>query len=106
MDYLIYEFLLWPPILWTVRVTTVIVVGALGLATFLYFARFLRPKHFLGVLTSNPPRISEVTGEVAGNKIAVRLDQVQDEQIAALRDRMSALEGTIRELADKGGDDA
>lgn len=99
----------WEPILWTARVSLLIVFGSLGLSTFLYFARFLRWKHFKAMLLSDPPRISHVEAGMAGNKVAIKLDQAQAAQIRTLADRVTELERAARAiepvvLKKEGGD--
>lgn len=92
------QILDWWPILWTARVTLVIVVGAIGLATFLYFARFLRPKHVKSMLLADLPSISEVGAEMGGNKVAIKLDKTQAAQIQTILDRVGELERAAREI--------
>lgn len=99
---MVEEILLWPPVLWTLRLVTLIVLAAIGLAVFLLLARFLRPMHLKAMLMADIPRVSEIGGEVAGNKIAIKLDQTQSAQIEALVSQVAVLETNMRRLAELG----
>src|SRR3954466_1472978 len=54
----------WPPILWTLRASVLIVVGGVSFTIALYLARFLRPKHLWWLLTAELPKFKRVGGSV------------------------------------------
>jgi hypothetical protein len=87
----------WAPLLWTLRVVALILLGALGLTTFLYFARFCRPRHVLGMLRAPLPQIQEIGGEAFGNKLAVKIDKRQNDQLEALAARTEEMERISRQ---------
>lgn len=89
---MVNEILLWPPILWTVRVVSLIVLAGAGLSSILLFARFFRPAHVRTMWNARLPRVSELGGEVAGNKLAIKLDHEQDGQLAAIQDKLADLQ--------------
>lgn len=102
-------YLLWEPILWTGRRVILILLAGTGLCLFLYFLRFVRFKHIAAMWNADMPRVTELGGEFAGQKVALKLDQTQGTQIAALEERMDTLEQAARkthrkEVGDDRGD--
>lgn len=86
----------WPPILWTARIALLIVLAGAGLAALLYFARFLRPKHFLGMLQADLPRLREIggSGKLLGQELALnaKLDDAREEQVRSHERRLEQVE--------------
>jgi len=88
---MIEQVILWKPILWTLRAAILILLVGVGFCGFLYFARFFRPRNIWFMLTADMPRISEIGGEVAGNKLGVKLDHRQDRQLDVVRAELEEL---------------
>jgi hypothetical protein len=80
----------WAPLLWTLRVVALILLVGGGWCAFLYFLRFVRPKHVRAMWNARLPRLRGVGGKLAGNEFAVDLGQ--DEQVDAVEDRLTKLE--------------
>jgi hypothetical protein len=82
----------WMPLLWTLRAVALILLVGGGWCAFLYFLRFVRPKHVRAMWNARLPRIRKFGGTLIGNDIGLELDEGQDEQFEAINRRMSEIE--------------
>jgi hypothetical protein len=71
-------FLLWPPILWTLRVSVLILLSTGTLLFILMTARFFRWKHLKLLLAADLPRIHSIGGEFGGTRATAQLVREQD----------------------------
>lgn len=86
------SLLQWPPVLWALRIVTLVVLVD-GLALFaLVTARFFRWKHVKQLVLADLPRVQSVGGGIGGTKATVELATGEAEQIAALGERVAALQ--------------
>src|SRR4051812_48828204 len=85
----------WPPILWTLRASVLIVVGGVSFTMALYLARFLRPKHLWWLLTADLPKFKRVGGSVTvlGQELAASatMDTARAQESNALDRRVARL---------------
>ena len=65
----------WPPIIWTVRITLLILVAGGAYLFVLLIARFLRWTNIRAMVLADPPRVESVGGEFAGAKAELKLFQ-------------------------------
>ena len=94
----------WPPLLWTLRVSALIVAGGVSATIALYFSRFLRPKHLWRLLTAELPKFEKVGGSVTvlGQELAASatLDTAREREINALDRRVTILEEQVRDFGE------
>lgn len=65
----------WPPIIWTVRIALLILVGGAAYLFVLLIARFFRWTNIRTMLLADPPSVESVGGEFAGAKAELKLFQ-------------------------------
>lgn len=103
------RFVGWPPIMWTLRIGILIVVGG-GLHVFiLLMLRFLRWKTMRAMVLADPPRVESLGGEFAGAKAEVKLSKhVDAEQLALLQTQLAQIQVQLNkvetELFRRGGE--
>ncbi|HEX8694690.1 MAG TPA: hypothetical protein VF746_19855 [Longimicrobium sp.] len=93
----------WPGVYWTARILLIIVMGGGSCVLLLLLARFLRPRHVLALLRSDPPKLDEVGGEFAGAKASVKF-AAQSTAMETLSQRVIALEQRVDELRTLGSE--
>jgi hypothetical protein len=92
----------WIPLLWTLRVSALIVLVVGVLVYLLLAARFFRWKHLKALLRADLPRVRSVGGELAGTKATIELaDAAAEERIASLAARVEALERIVDLLLER-----
>jgi len=79
---------LWPPILWTLRVSVLILLSTSTMVFMLLIARFFRWKHLKLLLKAELPRIQSIGGEFGGTKASVQLARQDDDRIEKVLQRM------------------
>ena len=85
----------WFPIVWALRIVTLVVLVD-GLALFtLLTARFFRWKHVKQLVLADLPRVQRLGGAIGGTNATVELASDHDEQVAALRERVATLQRTL-----------
>lgn len=93
----------WPGVYRTARILLIIVMGGGSCVLLLLLARFLRPRHVLALLRSDPPKLDEVGGEFAGSKASVKFAG-QNTAMDSLSRRVTALEQRVDELRTLGSE--
>lgn len=90
----------WLPIVWALRVATLVVLVD-GLALFaLLTARFFRWRHVKQLVLADLPRVQSVAGGIGGTRAAVELVSGEAEQIAVLSERLAALQRRVDVLVE------
>lgn len=85
----------WPPIIWTVRITLLILVGGGAYLFVLLIARFFRWTNVRAMVLADPPRVESVGGEFAGAKAELKLFQLErsglDHRVETLEEQVARL---------------
>lgn len=81
----------WPPVVWTGRVLSIILMAGAGYIFFLFLLRFLNWKTIKGMALAPPPEIESVGGEFGGARAEIKL-VAQGRQLNAVEQRLKDLE--------------
>jgi len=94
------HLLVWPPLLWTVRLLLLVYAGGLLYVTSLYLARFLRPRNAWSLISGTLPSLTRVEGtaKVMGQELTVNADLDKADRLSTLEQRMQVLETRVSEL--------
>lgn len=85
----------WTPLVWALRIATlVVVVDGLGLFTLLT-ARFFRWNHVKRLVLADLPEVRKLGGQVAGAGATVELAEARDGQLAHLERRVEDIRRTL-----------
>jgi hypothetical protein len=102
------HILLWPPLVWTVRLLLLVYAGGILYITSLYLARFLRPGNAWALLSGDLPVFARVEGtaKVLGQELTVNadLDETRVDRLSAIEERLQTLEArfnAVRGAADE-----
>lgn len=96
----------WPPIIWTARITVLILLTGASHLLLLLIARFLRPRHVMQMLRAEIPQVKSVGGEFAGTKGEIQFVQAQENHLATLDERVNSLAEKIAHLLKETGEHA
>jgi len=92
----------WPPLVWTLRVALLILVGVSALLFVLVVARYFRWSSVRTMVMADLPRVKSLGGEFAGTIGEVQFADVQDAQFDALKAQLDALTRDVA-LLNRGG---
>jgi hypothetical protein len=94
------HLLLWPPLLWTVRLLLLVYAGGLLYITSLYLARFLRPRNAWSLMTGGLPSLTRVEGtaKVLGQELTVNANVNEAGRFQTIEQRVEILEKSILKL--------
>jgi hypothetical protein len=95
------HLLVWPPLLWAVRLLFLVYAGGLLYVTSLYLARFLRPRNARALMSGGLPALTRVEGtaKVMGQELTVNANLDKSDRLSMLEKRMHVLEARVGELA-------
>jgi hypothetical protein len=90
------HLLLWPPLLWAVRLLLLVYAGGILYITSLYLARFLRPRNAWTLMSGTLPSLTRVEGtaKVLGQELTLNaeVDRRRDQQLLQIEQRLEKLE--------------
>ena len=94
------HLLLWPPLLWAVRLLLLVYAVAILYVTSLYLARFLRPRNAWTLMSGALPSLTRVEGtaKVMGQELTVNANLDNADRLSTLEQRMQVLETRVSEL--------
>jgi hypothetical protein len=96
------HILLWPPLVWTVRLLLLVYAGGILYITSLYLARFLRPGNAWALLSGDLPVFARVEGtaKVLGQELTVNadIDEKGGDRLVAVEKRLETLEQRLEGL--------
>jgi hypothetical protein len=89
----------WLPLIWTLRVSLLIVIAGGAYLYVLLIARFFRWGTIRDMVLADPPQVESVGGEFAGAKAEVKLSQQgQEKRQINVGQRVTELEASVRML--------
>ncbi|HEX8362530.1 MAG TPA: hypothetical protein VF613_20590 [Longimicrobium sp.] len=94
--------LLWPPLLWALRLLLLVYAGGILYISSLYLARFLRPRNAWMLLSGGLPSLTRVEGtaKVMGQELTLNaeVDKRRDQQLSRIDQRLEELERYVTTL--------
>lgn len=89
----------WLPLIWTLRISLLIVIAGGAYLYVLLIARFFRWRTIRDMVLADPPKVESVGGEFAGAKAEVKLSQNSNEtQIAMMQDRLKGFRQELDQI--------
>ncbi|HEU0015230.1 MAG TPA: hypothetical protein VFQ45_16180 [Longimicrobium sp.] len=88
----------WLPLIWTIRVALLIVVGVSAALFVLFLARYFRWSSIKQLVMSDLPRIKSLGGEFAGTKGEVHFQEAQVLRAEGIEARLQFLEDRYEQL--------
>lgn len=98
------RILLWPPLLWSVRILLVLYAAGLAYVSALFLARFLRPGNAWSLMSGGLPEFARVggTAKVMGQELTLSADVqgTDGDRLTAVEAKLSDLRQQVQDLSD------